>query len=1418
MSNAISSTPRPVRRFPSLAALRSAHAHLLKRHREQGMTPEMLAMVQVFLQQGRATGALLDVEEERWTAQSLLDYWSTTLYRVHQEPPDATLNEFDPLLAPALPDALCPYVGLDAFREEHAQRFFGRQRLVTHLITQLHDHPLVAVVGPSGSGKSSLVRAGLIPALKAGALSGSAHWRYYPPLLPGSTPLIHLAQLVQPSRVNPEAWKRIQVQRFREDSLNLLRLINTLVGVPTVITIDQFEELFTLCADDQERQAFVANLVGLIQAPGTAHRVILTLRSDFEAFVTRLPELQPYFEQSRFQVTPLSAGDLREAIEKPAAQVGLKFASGLVDTLLQDILGEPAALPLLQFTLLKLWERRERNRVTWEAYHTIGGGRLALARSADELYNNLIPEEQMTARRILLRMVRPGTGLEVTSNRIRRADLYHSGEDPGRVDRVLNKLIAACLVRLTEGKTAEDAQVEVAHEALVRNWPTLVDWLEDERETLRRRQRLTTAAEQWQRLNKDPGLLWRGLLLNEALSYKDLNKLEREFVRASLAAVEQAEREKEAIYRRQLAQAQALAAEQQRRAEAERQRAEEERLRAEAERQRAEERTRAEVQSQANKRLRLFTIALVIVSILAVTAAVFAGLKQQEVQRTASMLETEVVVRSTAEADAVAARQTSETAAAQQITAQAQAFAEREARLATQNIVDFQATEMALQSTAQAQTEAERQTAVAAQAAEVEARQIAEEERNRATAGSIAFQALSHLEYQLDLSLLLSVEAYQSGANPPTRGTLLISLEHNPILQRFLRGQTGEVNSVAFSPNGQILAVGSSDHTIRLYDPATGQPVGEPLEHTGAVLHVAFNPQDSTMLASAGSDNTVRVWDIQTGQLIGHPLTGHTKQVWSVAFSPDGRILASGSADSTIMLWNIATQRPVGTLTGHARDVSSVAFSRDARLLASGSADGKVILWSVTDPAKPKLIKAFDHGSWVRSVAFSPTDTLLASSGGNEIKFWNTSQLTQSGAALTSHTNSVVSVAFSPDGKTLVSGSLDRTLRRWDVATRQPRGTPLTSHTGWVWSVAFHPNGHTLASGSWDTTVILWDIDAHQRLGTPRTAQFVVTDLAFSSDGQFLASGGDNGVVVWNRETNGPAMPAFRGQAVTALDYRPQSTMLAIGNRDGTITLWDNVAYQGTKQVSAHRGEVTDLAFSQDGTLLVSSSQDGTIMLWNVDNSFDISPRFRLVLENGPIWSVALTPDATTLAAGVGEETVFIWSMNNLQQESDLPSHMLEGHTGYILALAFNSEGTLLASGSADNTIRLWDIATWEQHGQPLIGHSSSVASIAFSPNGQTLASASIDTTIALWDVITGQRIGQPLNGHTGKVTSVAFSPDGQTLVSGSKDMQVILWDMNVESWQNRACQVANRNLTEAEWGQFIGSDIPYDRTCPELP
>lgn len=546
--------------FLSLASLRDTHRELMEERRDRQPTVKFWAKVTEFLQRGQAAGAYLDVDDERATAQNLLDYWENQLFHEGLTPPEAILAEFDPTQFPEIPDHLCPYVGLDAFRDKNQHLFYGRSQLIEDLLRHVLVNQLIAVVGPSGSGKSSVVLAGLLPRLRSGALPGSRKWRYYDPIVPGSAPLSRLANLFKPDDVPVEEWLPEQIVLLRDDHDHLTALANQGSPVPAVIVIDQFEETFTLCHDEEERTAFINNILNLVRSRGPRHLIILTMRTDYESYLEKVTLFKSMFEQGEVRISAMNAGELREAIEKPAESVGLRFEEGLVDRLIREILGEPAALPLLQFALLQLWDNRERNRVTWESYRRVGGVMQALGNTADAIYDNLLPEEQVTIRRIMMHIVRPSEGLEVTRNRVRREMLYRGGEASDRIDRVLEKLVQARLVLLTKGATPEDDQVEVAHEALVRNWPRLLEWLDEERVVLRRRQRLTTQAEQWDARGrqKDDSVLLRGWLLEEAKKFDGLSPVEKAFIEASETAVNKAARQEEDRRQRELAQAQEL--------------------------------------------------------------------------------------------------------------------------------------------------------------------------------------------------------------------------------------------------------------------------------------------------------------------------------------------------------------------------------------------------------------------------------------------------------------------------------------------------------------------------------------------------------------------------------------------------------------------------------------------------------------------------------------------------------------------------------------------------------------------------------------------------------------------------------------------------------------------------------------------
>ena len=531
---------------------------------------------------------------------------------------------------------------------------------------------------------------------------------------------------------------------------------------------------------------------------------------------------------------PVSCGRPSKA---PPGEVGLRFEDGLVEALLHDLLGEPAALPLLQFTLLRLWEKRQRNRVTLETYRQVGGGRLALARAADELYESLIPEEQTTAKRISPRIALPSEGLEVTRQRVRREVLFQIGEDPGRIQRVLDKSIQARLVRLTAGDTPDDAQVEIAHEALLRNWPRLVRWLEDEREVIRKRLRLTTAAEQWEASGRDAGALWGGAALDEALRYEDLGELERQFVEASLAYRNQEEAEKEAQRQRDLEQARRLA-------DAERQRAEE-----------AEDHRREE--EQANRRLRWQRIVIGLVAVIALIAFGFALTQLFEQNENARLAES---ARSTAVAEANG-RATALAVAGDNLnlasTRQADAVAAKETALAASTEAAA-----ALEDTKRAQATAEAERA------------RAESEAKVADSLRLAAQSVTNLDSDPQLSLLLAVEATYITQTVQAESALRQALEESRV-RAILRKHTAGINAVAFTPSGSLLATAGDDGTARVWQVATGNQIAA-IEHDAPVRVVAYS-SNGVWLATGDSDGIVRV-SRATGQQEWTKLEGHQEE------------------------------------------------------------------------------------------------------------------------------------------------------------------------------------------------------------------------------------------------------------------------------------------------------------------------------------------------------------------------------------------------------------------------------------------------------------------------------------------------------------------------------------------------------------
>ena len=553
-------------------------------------------------------------------------------------------------------------------------------------------------------------------------------------------------------------------------------------------------------------------------------------------------------------------------------------------------------------------------------------------------------------------------------------------------------------------------------------------------------------------------------------------------------------------------------------------------------------------------------------------------------------------------------------------------------------------------------------------------------------------------------------------------------------------GHFGPLRCVTFSPDGELLASTSSrDGTVKVWKSNNGTELRTLRTYIG--FSVAFSP-DGKLLAS-GSTTNVKLWEVSSGNEL-RTLKGHSDVIYSVAFSADGRLLASGSRDNTIKLWDVSSRSEWRTLTGHSDFVFSVAFSRDGKLLASGSRDNTIKLWDV--------------GS------------------GSELR------------TLRGHSFGVSSVVFSRDGKLLASGSRDSTIKLWDVESGSEVRT-LRGHPSGVSSVAFSPDGKLLASSSSrDTIIKLWEVGSGTELRTFRGhfsevssmpfSSYGVSSVAFSPNGKLLASGNlDRTVKLWDVE-RGSELRTFMGHSagISSVALNPNGKLLASGNRDNTIKLWELSSGTELRTFKGHSRIVNSVAFSPDGKLLVSGSLDNTIKLWDVGNGTELrtftghsaAPVFLL----GGVTSVTFSPDGRLLVSGSADKTIKLWEVD---KGSELRT--LKGHSDAVGSVAFSPDGKLLASGSVDNTIKLWDVGSGSEL-RTLQGHSDGVLKVAFSPNGRLLASSSEDKTIKLWDVDSGSSLST-LRGHLNTVHYMAFSINGTYLISGSGDTTIRVWEIS---------------------------------------
>jgi len=1240
-----------------------------------------------------------------------------------------------------------PYKGLRAFGEGDAQDFFGREALTQQLLVRLGEGGelarFLAVVGPSGSGKSSVVKAGLIPALRRGALPGSENW-FIIEMTPGSHPLEELEAALLRVAVNPPASL---IEQFKSDNRGLIRAVRRSLpddpNIELVLVIDQFEEVFTLLQDEKERLRFLGLLVSAILDENSRFRVVLTLRADFIDRPLGYVDFGELLHQRMEIVLPLTPDELENAIVSPAGRVGMRFEPGLVPAIVHDLGDQPGTLPLLQYALTELYEKRDGDALTKSAYQEIGGVIGALGRRAEDVFTKLDSGSQAIAKQLFLRLVTLGEGVEDTRRRTLIAELEKLQFDeitvnrdfPQALQKVMDAFGRARMLSFDRDPETRGPTVEVAHEAILREWKRLRDWLNESRALVRMQRQLAQASSEWFEADRDTSFLLTGAKLAQyegwttnsevALTQQELNYLDASIEERDKREIEESERQQ-----RELETAKKLA---------------------------ETEKARAEEQSAHARRLRqrawALTGVLGIAIILAFLATSFA--------RTAN---TNLDVAQSANTQMVSERN--------------RADDERDAAIAAQ-------------ATSQAETYA-RATAEA----------LAENQASLAFARELSAAAVNNLQVDPERSALLALQALETADILEARNALHQSVPEMHLVRNIFVSPGG-VPAVAYSPDGSLIASMGARQEVKLWDANSGELLHtfEGVDESSS--SVAFSPDGNTLAAAFVTQvilwNTTSREKIATlsGQSVG-TTTGYNLGVGQICFSPDGKYLATANMDGVPTIWDLDTQSKVMFLETEMLPPKGIDYSPDGRFLATGGDEGIVRVW---DAQKGIELFSLNLGGIIHRVSFSPNGSYLAAaSEDGSIKVWDATI----GEIVSNppRQSGMYDVAFLADGRLATAGQ-DGTTRVWDPLSGQQL-LVLAGPTSTVISVAGSPDGKRVVTGAYDGSLRIWDAAPGRELNTLQEHDDIVWDVEYSPDGKHIASVSMDGTAkLWDADSGKLLMTLVKGNnptdGLTSLAFSPNGEQIATGGFDGTITFWDGRSGNKLNILSGHNGLVFNLAFSPDGTRLASVAWDGTAKVWDILTGKEITT-FSGHRANSFVSGVTFSADGKRVFTGADDKFVRIWDAVTGQELG-----VISGDEKEIYGVVLSPDGNLLAVSDQDGNITLWDAKSLNKI-RTLVGHAGLVNRITFSRDGTLLASSSFDRLAKIWDVATGKELAS-LYGNASNVFGASFSLDGSQLATAGADGTIRIYTLNIEELIALAKSRLTRTLTEAECQKYLHMD-----------
>lgn len=1163
-----------------------------------------------------------------------------------------------------------PYLGLSAFAEEDAPLFFGREKLTARLwgtFRTLHESGgcrLLSILGPSGSGKSSVMRAGLVPELLRRPLPTLTPMQLAV-FTPGPRPLDTLGRLLariltgDPAPLEKgEELSRVLARPDQDGQYEGLRKIgDSLCEVKRdrlIILIDQFEETYTQCQNDWERAALVDNLITAGSSPNGSVSIILTLRSDFFGHTRQHPALNRVIAEQAVLIPMMSEEDLRRAISEPARQAGRPLSGAIVDLLLREASGREGALPLLEFALARIWEGQVGGKAPEDTLRELSGVGGALAGEADGIYARFGEKERRRVRQAFLSMVQLGEGAQDTRRRVAVGQLIGASEDRVSMETVLRQFAQPGARLVTLSGDAEEAVAEVTHEALFQHWGLLRQWIEAAREDLRFHRRLEEAALRWEQMGRPDGSLWRPPELDLLRQFGE--RVER--VETDLA-----------FSNCQLSFLHAAIA---------RQESEE----AERNRRKAEDDERARRERRRTQRLAGF---------FAAVALALGGLGLWAIRE----------------------RHRAEVEGSRALIHLAQAYQEqgRQELLRGERLrallylsraySELRSPEVALRTTLAAAVRAAKGQRLVIDGYSVNTLAVSPDGAHILTVSEDRTIRLWNARTgTLELAIPHALAADASSVSFSPDGTHIVvggwdQAEIWDLQTRAhvltLNGHKSSVASVAYSPDGTYIVTGSWDKTARVWDARTGQSLLVLQGHTAWVESVAFSP-DGQYIVTGSRDDTAQIWDARVGRKV-LTLKGNQSTIHSVAYSPDGESIVTGGGDGTARIWGVGTGKELHRLEGHRGPITAVAYSPNGEYVVTGSWDRTVRIWGVA--IGRELYKFEGHERIVHSVAFSPDGaSVVSGSLDKTVRIWSAEMARE---LLRVHWDGtyVHVVAYSPDGSQVLTANLDSTVRVWD-AQRGTELLKLEDHQGWVNSAVFSPDGKHILTGSADGTARVWDSQTGEIRLRLRGHKGWIHSVAYGPDGKHILTGGaDETARVWDSQTGQEVRRwDLHGASVNSVAYHPDGVHILTEGAETTV--WDGRT--GGKVFDFRRPLGLDIrirttTYSPDGRRILVVCRDGTAQVWDSQSGDEV-----LRLEGPKIWSesAAYSTDGKRIVTGDRDGTVRLWDS---QTGNELLR--LDGHRKTVTTVAFSHNGARVISGSEDGSSRIWDVTPLDFAEQP---------------------------------------------------------------------------------------------------------------------